>query len=215
MTLVNMYFQQMIKTTSACGGDVIKFAGDAIIVLWTQGEMSTQAHRACECAMELQDALNNCPMTHTIRLSLKIGIGCGSATMFYVGGHQGRCEYFAAGPALRECFDAAEVAASGDVIVASTVWKHVASKCTASEVSSTNVVSDNFYALLSMEQTFRKRSVQRIPNPPDVPYYKSLRSYTPPTLLAAQDLEVLLGQSLRAWTVNVWCKRVSFSLTLA
>ena len=63
---------QMIKITSACGGDVIKFAGDALIVLWTDGPKSVQAHRACECAMELQDALHDCPMTPTIRLSLKV-----------------------------------------------------------------------------------------------------------------------------------------------
>ena len=197
MTLVNMYFQQMIKITSACGGDVIKFAGDAIIVLWTQGEMSTQAHRACECAMDLQDALHDCPMTEQIRLSLKIGIGCGSATMFYVGGHEGRCEYFAAGSSLRDCFNAADVAASGDVIVASSVWEHVESTSTASEVD-----SDGFRALLSMEQTFRKRSVQRTAIPANV-LCNSLRSYTPPALLAAHDLEVLLGQSLRSWTVSV------------
>ena len=47
MSLVNMYFQQMIKITAACGGDVVKFAGDALIVLWTQGSESTRAHRAC------------------------------------------------------------------------------------------------------------------------------------------------------------------------
>ena len=35
------------------------------------GTKDTQAHRACECAMELQDALHDCPMTQSIRLSLK------------------------------------------------------------------------------------------------------------------------------------------------
>lgn len=62
----------MIKITSACGGDVIKFAGDALIVLWTDAPMSVLAHRACECAMELQDALHDSAMTQTIRLSLKV-----------------------------------------------------------------------------------------------------------------------------------------------
>jgi hypothetical protein len=72
MSLVNMYFQQMIKITSSCGGDVVKFAGDALIVLFTHGDRSTQAHRACECGMELQDKLHDTPMTETIRLSLKV-----------------------------------------------------------------------------------------------------------------------------------------------
>ena len=78
MALVNVYFQQMIKITSACGGDVIKFAGDALIVLWTEGTQSTKAHRACECAMELQDVLHNAQMTADLQLSLKIGVGVGS-----------------------------------------------------------------------------------------------------------------------------------------
>ena len=89
---------QMIKITSACGGDVIKFAGDALIVLWTGGPCSVLAHRACECALELQDVLNDSPMTPTIRLSLKVGVGLGPATMFYVGGHEGRCDHLDGNP---------------------------------------------------------------------------------------------------------------------
>ena len=100
----------MIKITAACGGDVIKFAGDAIIVLWVDAPKPVLAHRACECAMELQDVLHNAPMTADLNLSLKVGVGIGSASMFYVGGYAGRSEYFAAGPALRECFDAANIA---------------------------------------------------------------------------------------------------------
>ena len=79
----------MIKITAACGGDVIKFAGDALIVLWVDAPKSVltcvaashnhgkplplththdicavpcaicSRHRACECAMELQDVLHN------------------------------------------------------------------------------------------------------------------------------------------------------------
>ena len=55
MALVNVYFQLMIKICSSCGGDVIKFAGDALIVLWTNEPISRLAHRACECALELQE----------------------------------------------------------------------------------------------------------------------------------------------------------------
>ena len=48
MSLINMYFQQMIKITAACGGDVIKFAGDALIVLWTDAPKAVLTHRARE-----------------------------------------------------------------------------------------------------------------------------------------------------------------------
>ena len=198
MSLVNMYFQQMIKITAACGGDVVKFAGDALIVLWTQGSESTRAHRACECAMELQDALHDCPMTQTIRLSLKIGVGIGSATMFYVGGHEGRCEYFAAGPSLRESFAAADIAVSGDVIVSKAVWDVVHEECESTRRGEVG----NFRALTSMEKTMRKRSVSR-PTASQHMTSQALRGYVPPVLLSANTLEATIGQSLRAWTVSV------------
>ena len=192
---------QMIKITSACGGDVIKFAGDALIVLWTGGPCSVLAHRACECALELQDVLNDSPMTPTIRLSLKVGVGLGPATMFYVGGHEGRCEYFASGAALRECFDACDLAASGDVIISTAILDEVR------DVSCGEPMPRGFFSLLSMAKTFRKRSVNRIARPaavlsPDA--LESLRSYTAPVLLSAQRLEGSLSeQSVRGWTVSV------------
>ena len=96
MALVNVYFQKMIKICSSCGGDVIKFAGDALIVLWVNEPLDKLAHRACSCALELQESLHNAEMTPEISLSLKVGVGLGSATMFYVGGHAERFEYFAA-----------------------------------------------------------------------------------------------------------------------
>lgn len=191
----------MIKITSACGGDVIKFAGDALIVLWTGGPCSVLAHRACECALELQDVLHDSPMTPTIRLSLKVGVGLGPATMFYVGGHEGRCEYFASGAALRECFDACDLAASGDVIISTAILDEVR------DVSCGEPMQRGFFSLLSMAKTFRKRSVNRIARPaavlsPDA--LESLRSYTAPVLLSAQRLEGSLSeQSVRGWTVSV------------
>ena len=48
-----MFFQQMIKICSARGGDVVKFAGDALIVVWIGAPPKVFAVRACECAMEL------------------------------------------------------------------------------------------------------------------------------------------------------------------
>ena len=203
MSLVNMYFQQMIKITSACGGDVIKFAGDALICLWTQqGEAATApvqastVHRAIACAMELQDALHDCPMTDRIRLSLKIGVGIGQVTMFYVGGHAGRCEYFAAGPALRDCFAACDIAVSGDVIVSAAVWSEVHEECESLERS------NGFRALTAMTKTMRKKSVNRTMITQEVSV-ETLRGYVPPVMLSACALEASIGQSLRGWTVSV------------
>ena len=87
-----MFFEQMIKICSASGGDVVKFAGDALIVVWIGAPPKVFAVRACECAMELQESLHKATMANGVEFSLKVGVGMGSLTIFYVGGHAGRCE---------------------------------------------------------------------------------------------------------------------------
>ena len=121
--------------------------------------------------------------------------------MYYVGGHEGRCEYFAAGPALRECFDAGDIATSGDVIISSAVLDEVR------DVSKIKPSKDGYSSLLSMEKTFRKRSVNRSGKSMAVlspEALTALRSYAPPVLLAAQRLAGSSNhQSVRSWTVSV------------
>jgi class 3 adenylate cyclase len=198
MALLNVYFQKMIKICTSCGGDVIKFAGDALIVLWVNEPLAKLAHRACECALELQDSLHDTEITPEISLSLKVGVGLGSATMFYVGGHADRFEYFAAGPALKECFSAADVAEKGDVIVASSVFEQVRDACQAERMQ------DGHYCVMAMRQTFRKRALNRVCTPALTPQALAvLRSYAPPVLLHASELEKQLKQTVRSWTVSV------------
>ncbi|KAL3921149.1 MAG: hypothetical protein SGPRY_005001, partial [Prymnesium sp.] len=197
MSLVNFYFTQMTKIISACGGDVIKFAGDALIVLWLDAPKSVLMHRACECALELQDALHNAQMNSSLLLSLKIGIGVGSATMFYVGGHQSRCEYFAAGPALRESFEACALAGSGDVMVSAAVHAEVKEMCQAREVG-------GCWSICTMQRSFHKRSLASRALPERLSeVIARLRSYVPSAMLKAVELEAQLGQSVRSWTASV------------
>ena len=188
-----MYFQQMIKITSACGGDIIKVAGDALIVLWTEGDSCVQAHRACECAMELLDALHDCPMTQTIRLSLKIGVGlagprCSTSVATGVAASTSRLGLLCVSASMRV------IACSGDVIVSASVSAQVSNEC------ETEMLANGFVSLSSMEKTFRKRSVSRSPSPPArhtvAPQVRAGRT-------SAHSPESSLGQSVRGWTVSV------------
>lgn len=197
MALVNVYFQKMIKICSSCGGDVIKFAGDALIVLWVNEPLDKLAHRACSCALELQESLHNAEMTPEISLSLKVGVGLGSATMFYVGGHAERFEYFAAGPALKECFSAADVAEKGDVIVTSSVFERVQDACEAQKMP------NGHHCVVEMQQTFRKKALPRGVPALTPQTLAVLRNYVPPVLLHASALEKQLKQTVRSWTISV------------
>ena len=58
---LNKYFQMMVKIISSGGGDVLKFAGDAMIVLWPEDDLDsieTRLHRATQCAVYIQQKLD-------------------------------------------------------------------------------------------------------------------------------------------------------------
>lgn len=80
---------------SSQGGDVFKFAGDAILVVWppSDEDVVTTARRAAQCALEIKDKLTDVPLAANIRLNIKIGVGVGDISILHVGGVFGRvCE---------------------------------------------------------------------------------------------------------------------------
>lgn len=59
---INKYFQMMVKIISSGGGDVLKFAGDAMIVLWPEDDkdpLAVTSQDALSCGLErLRDVKN-------------------------------------------------------------------------------------------------------------------------------------------------------------
>jgi class 3 adenylate cyclase len=123
---LNSYFSQMVRIIAADGGDVFKFAGDAMIVLWPEsqsGDMETTVRRAAQCAVAIQENLDKSIMEEGVQLSVKIGIGFGRVSVLHVGGVYGRVEYLAVGEPLIQAFHAEHNAVSGQVICSKEVWK--------------------------------------------------------------------------------------------
>jgi class 3 adenylate cyclase len=84
---------------SSQGGDVFKFAGDAILVVWppSDEDLTTLTRRAGQCALEIKDKLQDVKFQHNITLSVKIGVGVGEISILHIGGVFGRMEYCATG----------------------------------------------------------------------------------------------------------------------
>ena len=81
---------------------MIKFAGDALQVVWRNRRGSTDSmaqlvFRASRCCLDLLNRLNNFSPVEGVVLKLHMGIGAGVLSSFYVGGHAGKWEYFVAG----------------------------------------------------------------------------------------------------------------------
>ncbi|CAN0362830.1 unnamed protein product, partial [Ectocarpus fasciculatus] len=145
---LNSYFGQMVRIIASEGGDVFKFAGDALIVLWPpptrealtdisikgrekEGEregttpMERRVRRAAQCAFAIQESLHDAELTQEVRLSVKIGIGMGQVSVLHLGGVYKRMEYIAVGEPLLEAFTAEHHATAGDVIISMQAHKLV------------------------------------------------------------------------------------------
>ena len=121
--LLNGYFSRMIALIEAEGGEVVKFSGDAVTVIFPAKSeaLAVATRRAAQAAEAMQVAMAEFTTLETsvglIALGMKIGIGAGQILAAQVGGLNGRWEYVIAGDPLRQVAEAEHQARQGDVIL--------------------------------------------------------------------------------------------------
>jgi len=123
---LNQYFEKMLRHISKQGGDIFKFAGDAVLVCWPESQdLVSVVRRAIQCALNLQAELHNADMGEGVHLSVKIGIGVGDISVLLFGGHQNRKEYVAVGAPLLQAFASEGKASAGQTVVSDKAWAMV------------------------------------------------------------------------------------------
>lgn len=116
---LNEYFRLMISLINEHGGDVVKFAGDALIVIWpTSGQsgLYSMALLGCQCALALQRKFGRYDVGST-QLRIHIGVGAGQIAGIHVGGIRGRNEFFIAGKPLDQVGSCEAQAEPGEVFI--------------------------------------------------------------------------------------------------
>eukprot|EP01084_Bolivina_argentea_P115195 204899_1 len=161
---LNRYMEQIVRHIARAGGDVFKFAGDAMLVLWVppedldeegvKKEIQQMACRAVQTSIAIQNELDCADLTDGVTLSVKIGIGVGKATVLHVGGVYSRVEYFACGIPLMQAFHSEGKATQGDIIVSPDVWSIVSSSFDG------DVVADSFVRITRQTVAIRNKSVK-------------------------------------------------------
>jgi len=79
---INRYMEGMVKCLGKYGGDIIKFVGDAMIVMWPRTAeddaakgTETVVRKAVQCALDIQKELNNKKIMSTVtNLSVKVSL---------------------------------------------------------------------------------------------------------------------------------------------
>ncbi len=126
--LLNTYFGRVIETITAQGGDIVRFAGDAILAVWTADDLHDRrvvTHRAAQCGLALQQELRGYRTAAGTELALKIGIGAGDFTCMHLGGQFERWEVLITGVAFVQSFAALDQAKAGQVVVSLQAWSHL------------------------------------------------------------------------------------------
>jgi class 3 adenylate cyclase len=104
---LNSYFEVLNRTIGSQGGDVFKFAGDAILVVWPPSEedLTTTTRRAAQCALEIKEKLQDVQLDNGLSLNVKVGVGVGPISILHIGGALKRMEYIATGQPLIQAFE--------------------------------------------------------------------------------------------------------------
>jgi class 3 adenylate cyclase/tetratricopeptide (TPR) repeat protein len=119
-------FGALIDRVLQHGGDVVRFAGDAILVLWRAADaegLPAAVASAAACALQALATPLEHPYLPGVSLRLRIGINAGPLRMVRVGGLLDRYEFVVTGQALRGMGLAAEHAQPGQALVAAEAWE--------------------------------------------------------------------------------------------
>lgn len=129
--LLNLYFGQMIELIAGHGGDVVKFAGDALLALWPGDDedgLAERVERVAQCSLVMQERLHDYEVAEGLRLSMKLAIGAGEVLSEHLGGVFDRWELLVAGPPLAQVGTANAGAAPGEILISAEAWVRIADR---------------------------------------------------------------------------------------
>jgi class 3 adenylate cyclase len=115
--MLNREFSRYLDVVAEHDGEIVSFAGDALIASFrADGPASQVWRRALACADALAALSGGAPGTAEERVTLHIGIASGAIWVARLGGWYGRSEVLVGGDAVRGAFAAAASAGSGRVV---------------------------------------------------------------------------------------------------
>ncbi|EIJ43583.1 adenylate/guanylate cyclase family protein [Beggiatoa alba B18LD] len=198
--LLNGYIGQIIDIISEHGGEVLKFSGDALLVLWPVGvtgkDLTVVTRRAALCALALQTWQQHNPPTilpyapentpfSVVRhasltgIALRILLEAGDIWAATVGGVEGQWEFFIAGESLLRLSAGQRHAQPAEVTISPTAWQYLQRHAKG------ELLENHYIRLQSLIRPLKPRHTPEITLPPETAIY--LRRYISPIILARLD----------------------------
>jgi class 3 adenylate cyclase len=185
--LLNDYFGRVIDLVSDHGGEVTKFAGDALLALWpvpantirlglvAREALAEATSRAALCALAIQDVLCHYCLADGTPLALQIGIGAGDVSSVHLGGVFNRWEFLLSGSPMVQMSQAKDHARPGTIVLSPEAWTLIQHQASGQPIAG---------AFVELKTINRPLSPQSAVLPPLPPAAKpGLQAYIPAAVL--------------------------------
>ncbi|ORX57168.1 adenylyl cyclase [Piromyces finnis] len=218
---MNGYLDKMIKIILSYKGDLVKFAGDAIVICWTIDDINKYQYimqeeyeeiklalllNTVRCSLQLLAELSKYTVeidNLKIDLSIHIGLGLGSIFNVHVGGYPGRWEHFISGGAVNQVASILDFAKAGQLAMSVQFYKQFVKLFTNPNID----ISNHQKGAIIMEATiknvklifFQKSIFSKLPN---IENLIELKQVEPPQLDKERNFFNNLSQSY--YLYNIW-----------
>jgi class 3 adenylate cyclase len=133
--IVNAYLTRLLDIVRVHGGDVIKFAGDAVLVIWEGQEQDLGINLiiAAKCVMEMQKKAGQHPVEgNSLCFRIHCGLCCGllESEIFAAPNHvhMQRLYHSVGGESMVEISELVGIAKAGEVCISDSVAQHLGAR---------------------------------------------------------------------------------------
>ncbi|XP_071081249.1 adenylate cyclase type 10-like [Haliotis cracherodii] len=122
---LNAYMGAIVDGILSSDGDVLKYAGDAILALWrvnVESELPAALDRVIQCCLDIQRHCGEWDTDIGVKLTVKMGIAAGDMTMTFLGNDEFR-HYVELGQVVSDVNKAESFCKSGYVVMSPSAWE--------------------------------------------------------------------------------------------
>lgn len=147
-SFLNSTFDAFITAITALGGDIVVFAGDALLALWPADseDLAAITHRAAHCSILLRERAQTIrsPLSEQVSgqlseqpteteepppLDIRMGIGVGAVRLMCVGGVYERWLWLITGAPVMQMMQIEQQARPGQIILSDEAWDLIGHHC--------------------------------------------------------------------------------------
>lgn len=135
-SFLNTKFDELISLIIFMGGDIVTFAGDALLAFWPctttdPDALAVMTLRAAQCGVSLQQIFGESQAATSLNLAVRVGISAGNVGIVHIGGIYERWLWFVTGKPISEVMLVEQQAQPGQVLLSPQTWNLVKDWCHA------------------------------------------------------------------------------------